>query len=63
MGSIVFIIGIIVNQMLLLVQGASAMNYIGIPYINESLFAAAILMFIGLVFINVQTDYKNKMQV
>jgi hypothetical protein len=61
MGSIVFIIGNIVNQILLLVQGASAMNYIGIPFINESLFIVALIIFIGLFLINIQRElnYKN----
>jgi len=61
MGSIVFIIGIVVNQILLLVQGASAMNYIGIPFINESLFIVALIIFIGLFLINIQRElnYKN----
>ena len=56
MGNIVFIIGIIVNQILLLAQGASAMNYISIPFINEGLFIVALIMFIGLFLINI----KNK---
>jgi hypothetical protein len=59
-GSIIFIIGIIVNQILLLVQGASAMNYIGIPFINESLFTAAIIMFIGLLGINIESCRPSK---
>ena len=59
-GSIVFIIGIIINQTLLLIQGVSAMNYIGIPLINESLFITAIIMFIGLLFINIDSDLNHK---
>ena len=59
-GIVVFIIGIIVNQILLLVQGVAAMNYIGIPYINESLFTIAVVMFIGLLFLNIQSDFNHK---
>jgi len=59
-GIIVFIIGIIVNQILLLVQGIAAMNYVVITYVNESLFTVAVVMFIGLLFINVQSDFNHK---
>jgi len=59
-GSIVFVTGIIINQLLLLVQGIEAMNYIGIPFINESLFVVAIVMFMGLVLINIQNEYNHK---
>jgi hypothetical protein len=59
-GIIVFIISIIVNQILLLVQGIAAMNYVVITYVNESLFTVAVVMFIGLLFINVQSDFNHK---
>jgi hypothetical protein len=54
-GIIVFIIGIIVNQLLLLVQGIGAMNYIDIPFINERLYIAAIIMFTGLLLFNIKS--------
>ena len=54
-GMIIFIIGIVVNQLLLLVQGIGAMNYIDIPFINECLFIAAIIMFTGLLLFNIKS--------
>jgi hypothetical protein len=43
----IFIAGIILNELLLMIQGIAAMMYIPIPYINTLLLAAAIVMFIG----------------
>ena len=47
-GIIVFIIGIILNELFLLIQGSSYMIFIGVPYINQLLLAAAICLFSGL---------------
>lgn len=58
-GTLIFIIGIITNQLLLLVQGIEAMNYIGIPFLNEHLFIAAIIMFTGLLLINIQSNHNR----
>lgn len=51
-GIILFTSGIILNELLLMVQGIEGMNYEGVPFINEYLFAAALIMFTGLLFIN-----------
>ena len=59
-GSIVFVVGIILNQIILLVQGVEAMNYVGIPFINEILFTLAIIMFSGMLLINIQSDFNHK---
>ena len=59
-GSIVFVVGIILNQIILLVQGFEAMNYVGIPFINEILFTLAIIMFSGMLLINIQSDFNHK---
>jgi len=59
-GSIVFVVGIILNQIILLVQGIEAMNYVGIPFINEILFTLAIIMFSGMLLINIQSDFNHK---
>lgn len=42
-----FATGVIINEILLMVQGVSAMSYTGIPFINELLFATAIILFSG----------------
>jgi len=51
-GIIVFVEGIVINQLLLMIQGMEAIIYIGIPYMNEFLFIAAIIMFTGLLLFN-----------
>jgi hypothetical protein len=47
-GICVFSIGVIVNEGLLMVQGITALAYTSLPYINELLLAAAIIMFTGI---------------
>lgn len=51
-GLILFVSGIIINEMLLMLQGVNAMMYNNIDSINYLLLSAAIIMFAGLIFIN-----------
>jgi hypothetical protein len=51
-GLIILTSGIVINEILLMVQGVSALSYILVPGINEMLFAAALIMFSGLICIN-----------
>ena len=51
-GIIIFVSGIIFNEILLMIQGFSYMNYISVPRINELLLGAAICMFIGILLLN-----------
>lgn len=53
-GIVIFVSGIILNELLLMVQGLSYMNYITVPYINESLLAAALILFLGLLLMNIK---------
>jgi hypothetical protein len=46
-GIIIFVAGIILNEIFLMTQGLSYMNYIQVPYINELLLVAAIFMLLG----------------
>ncbi len=48
-GILIFVAGIILNEILLMIQGLSYMNYINVPYINESLLGAAVFMFFGIL--------------
>ena len=48
----IFVSGIIINEILLMLQGVAGMDYIIIPYINESLFVAATTMFSGILVFN-----------
>jgi len=45
-----FTAGIIVNEVLLMLQGVYDLFYINIPYMSEMLLAAAIIMFTGITF-------------
>ena len=59
-GIFVFIGGIILNEVALMAQGIAAMGYIAVPYINESLFLIAIIMFSGLFIINLPVSKAQK---
>ncbi len=53
----IFITGIVINELLLMLQGVAAIFYIPLNFINELLLAAAALLFTGILMILV---YKNK---
>lgn len=46
-GIYLFVIGIILNELLLMLQGLTAMSYSIVPYINEMLFSVAIILLLG----------------
>jgi hypothetical protein len=48
----IFVSGIIINEVLLMLQGVTGMSYIIIPFINESLLLAAVIMFSGILIFN-----------
>jgi len=62
-GVTIFVGGIIINEILLMIEGAAALTYTSIPFINELLFVAALIMFSGLLVLNVsirnRTDEKS----
>ncbi|QEC65778.1 hypothetical protein FRZ67_00080 [Panacibacter ginsenosidivorans] len=51
-GLILFVSGIIINEILLMLQGVNGIMYNNIAYINYFLLSAAVIMFLGLAFIN-----------
>ena len=57
-GLIVFISGIIFNEILLMIQGTTAMAYVPVPYINELLLFAALILFVGVLLVNIG-DWKH----
>jgi hypothetical protein len=59
-GIIIFISGIILNEMALMVQGVTAMGYIVVPYINEFLVLISLIMFTGLLVLNIPFWGKKK---
>ena len=52
-GISIFVAGFIFNELLLLVEGLGAITYTAIPYVNEVLLFAAVVMFSGLLILNV----------
>ena len=48
-GAWIFVAGIIINEILLMLQGIMGLSYVIIPYINELLLVAALIMFSGLL--------------
>ena len=59
-GIITFIAGIFLNELILFIQGIGAISYISVPYTNEMLFGAAILLFTGLLMLNI-SQRRNSM--
>jgi hypothetical protein len=47
-GILLFSIGVLLNEVVLAVQGFASLSYIMIPYVNEILFGVAIILFIGI---------------
>jgi hypothetical protein len=45
----VFIIGILLNELVLGVQGVAAFSYIVVKYVNETLFGVSLLLFLGTI--------------
>jgi hypothetical protein len=58
-GFAVFVTGIILNELALMVQGLSAMQYTTVPYINETLFIITVTMFSGALLINLGSHRKT----
>lgn len=51
----IFIAGIIINEVLLMLQGALGLSYIIVPFINEFLFIAALILFSGILLFNISS--------
>jgi hypothetical protein len=47
-GVYIFVAGVIINELLLMIQGMQALSYNSVPYINILLFATAIILFLGI---------------
>lgn len=59
-GILLFSIGVILNEIVLAVQGLAAFSYTLIPYVNEILFGVAILLLIGIVITTIYSIKKVK---
>ena len=47
-GIFLFSIGVLLNEIVLAIQGVAAFSYLPIPYVNEILFGIALLLFFGI---------------
>jgi len=52
-GAWVFVAGIVINELLLMLQGIMGMGYVAVPGIDEWLLMAAVIMFTGILIMNV----------
>lgn len=59
-GLSIFITGVIVNEILLMTQGVAALQLMSIPFINELLMLAALIMFTGLMMLLLGLRYTNE---
>lgn len=50
-GLFIFVFGVIINELLLMVQGVASFKYTSIPYINEMLLGAAVILLTGILII------------
>ena len=53
LGIWIFISGLFLNEISLMLQGLGGIQYIAIPFVNESLLVAACVMFIGITLLNI----------
>lgn len=51
-GILLFSVGVLLNEIVLAIQGLASLSYTTIPYVNEILFGIAIILFIGIGFIS-----------
>jgi hypothetical protein len=51
-GVVVFTVGIIINELFLMTQGFAALDFLSVPFINELLLGAALIIFSGIFILN-----------
>lgn len=61
-GIAVFVAGILLNETLLMLQGIADLSYIGIPFINQLLLVAALVLFTGTSIINYGITKRTRSQ-
>jgi hypothetical protein len=57
---LILTIGVVLNELVLSVQGIAAFSYTIIPYVNEILFGIAIILLIGIVLTAIYSIKKVK---
>lgn len=58
-GIYVLVAGIFINELLLMIQGVAALGYHLIPFINEGLLIAALIMLSGITLMNIRQSKKT----
>ncbi len=58
-GAILFVVGIILSETALVIQGLSAIGYHMIPYINETIFGITFFMVLGVLLFNIGLHQKK----
>ena len=59
-GLVLFTTGVVANELVLAVQGVSSFDYHSLPYANQMLFGAAVLLLLSLLVINISQYVKGK---
>lgn len=59
-GMIVFVVGIILNEAALMIQGVFAIGYHMVPYINEIIFGITVVMLLGILLFNIGIHQKKE---
>lgn len=59
-GTVIFVSGIIINELFLMIQGVAALNYTAIPYINEMLLGAATILLSGTIVMSINIKQNNE---
>lgn len=57
-GWMVFILGILLNEIVLMIQGIAALSYNSIPFTNEILLSIALVMFAGIFLVNLSQNHQ-----
>lgn len=60
-GMMLFVVGIILSETALMIQGLFAIGYHMVPYINEIIFAITILIFLGILLFNIGIHQKEEL--
>lgn len=61
-GLSIFVVGIILNELALMVQGLAAMRYYNVPFINEILFGITVTMLAGTIGINIGKSFDKTLE-
>lgn len=48
-GIIIFTMGVFLNELVLAIQGVASLDYVMVPYVNETLLGVSIFIFIGII--------------